>query len=248
MNISVVINTYNSERCLRAALESVKDFDEIVICDMHSSDSTIVIAEEYDAKIVYHDYVGFVEPARNFAISQTSNEWVLVLDSDERVLPGLKSYLYDFVNSAAGEHYSGLYIARRNHFMGRFMRGAYPNYILRLMRKSKTYWPETIHDVPRIDGLVAYAPRKQEISIDHLPDETVEQRIAKINNYTNKECSRRAGRKYSVIGAFFRAGYRFIWMYVFRGGFLDGRPGYINAMMEATYKFFTIAKIWEHDT
>lgn len=248
MKISVVINTYNSAKYLRAALESVTGFDEIVVCDMHSNDSTIAISEEFGAKIVYHDYVGFVEPARNFAISQASYEWILVLDSDERVLPELRTYLYEFVNSADGERYSGLYISRKNYFMGRFMRGSYPGYILRLMRKSRTYWPETIHDIPRIDGLVAYSPCKKEISIEHMPDETVEQRISKINNYTNKERFRRKGQKYSIFGTFFRAGHRFIWMYIFRGGFLDGRSGYTNAMMEATYKFFTIAKIWEDDT
>ena len=52
MKISVVINTYNAEKHLRTVLDTVKDFDEVVICDMHSTDSTIAIAEQYDCKIV----------------------------------------------------------------------------------------------------------------------------------------------------------------------------------------------------
>ena len=81
--ISVVINTCNNEKIIRECLESVKNFDEIVICDMYSEDKTLEIAKEYNCKIVMHEKTGWVEPARNFAISHATNEWVLVVDSDE---------------------------------------------------------------------------------------------------------------------------------------------------------------------
>ena len=89
--ISVVINTYNAEQHLRKVLESVKEFDEIVICDMESTDGTLEIAKEYGCKTVCfpkRDYT-IVEPARNFAIQQASHEWVLVVDADELVTPAL---------------------------------------------------------------------------------------------------------------------------------------------------------------
>ena len=62
MKISVAINTYNSEKTLRACLDSVKDFDEILVCDMYSEDRTLEIAEEYGAKIFMHEKTGYVEP------------------------------------------------------------------------------------------------------------------------------------------------------------------------------------------
>ena len=62
MKISVVINTFNSERFLDACLKSVATFDEIVLCDMHSTDQTCAIAEKYGCRIVYHERTGFVEP------------------------------------------------------------------------------------------------------------------------------------------------------------------------------------------
>jgi len=68
MTISVVIHTYNSEKYLEECLESVKSVEEIVICDMHSTDRTIEIAQKYGAKIVYHENLGFADPARNFAL------------------------------------------------------------------------------------------------------------------------------------------------------------------------------------
>ena len=126
MKISVVVNTFNSERFLDRCLSSVDGFDEIVLCDMHSADSTISIAERHGCRIVYHERTGFVEPARNYAISQAANEWVLVLDSDEVIPAALKDYLYRFAETAEARGYAALKMARKNYFMGRFMHGDYP--------------------------------------------------------------------------------------------------------------------------
>ena len=94
MKISVVIQTYNSEQFLERVLNSVKEFDEIVVCDMYSTDRTIEIARKFDCKIVYHKKTDFCEPARNFAIHSATYDWVLVVDSDEIVPADLKDYLY----------------------------------------------------------------------------------------------------------------------------------------------------------
>ena len=82
MKISIVINTYNAERYLEKSIQSVTEFDEIVICDMESTDSTLDIARRYNCKIVTFPKGNctVVETARNFAISHASNPWVLVLD------------------------------------------------------------------------------------------------------------------------------------------------------------------------
>lgn len=126
MKISVVVNTFNSERFLDRCLSSVDGFDEIVLCDMHSTDSTISIAERHGCRIVYHERTGFVEPARNYAISQAANEWVLVLDSDEVIPAALKDYLYRFAETAeAGDTRHSKWL-RKNYFMGRFMHGDSP--------------------------------------------------------------------------------------------------------------------------
>ena len=102
--ISVVIHTYNSEKYLERCLESVKDADEIIICDMHSTDRTIEIAEKFKCKIVYHENVGYAEPARNFANSQVTSDYFLILDSDEYASSGLLQYLRAYIerNNPAG--------------------------------------------------------------------------------------------------------------------------------------------------
>src|SRR3989344_399647 len=84
--ISVVINTLNEEKNLPRALSSVKNFaDEVVVVDMKSKDNTQVLARNYGAKVYEHEQSGYVEPARNFAISKATSDWIFILDADEEV-------------------------------------------------------------------------------------------------------------------------------------------------------------------
>ena len=80
--ISVVINTYNAEKFLLQVLESVKDFDEIVVCDMESTDHTPDIARQYGCRIVTFPKgdCNIVEPARQFALDAARGPWILVVD------------------------------------------------------------------------------------------------------------------------------------------------------------------------
>ena len=117
MKISVVIQTYNSEQFLERVLNSVKEFDEIVVCDMYSTDRTIEIARKFDCKIVYHKKTDFCEPARNFAIHSATYDWVLVVDSDEIVPADLKDYLYTLLREQRA--IGGVWIPRKNYLMGK---------------------------------------------------------------------------------------------------------------------------------
>src|SRR5574344_1698795 len=121
MAISVVINTYNADKYLARVLDSVCQFDEIVICDMESTDNTISIAKDYGCKIVNFPKGNCVsaEPARTFAIQAASSEWVLVVDADELVSVELRNYLYDLIGK--NDCPAGLWIPRKNYFMGKFM-------------------------------------------------------------------------------------------------------------------------------
>lgn len=65
MKISVVIHTYNSGKFLERVLKSVRDFDEIVICDMYSTDKTLEIAKKYNCRVIFHEQCNPPEPARD---------------------------------------------------------------------------------------------------------------------------------------------------------------------------------------
>lgn len=244
VKISVVIQTYNCDLYLERVLQSVKAFDEIVICDMFSTDRTLEIARRYGCRIVYHEKTNYCEPARNFAIQSAFNEWVLLVDSDELVPDGLREYLYREIQRQ--ESWAGLWIPRKNYLFGRFMHGDYPDYILRFFRKERIFWPPYVHAVPVIEGKVKKIPRqRKDLAFIHLINNPLELKLRKMNTYTDMEIEKRAHQYFSLWKMFYAPFFRFFKSYVMKGGFRDGKAGLVNAGLDAFYKFLTIAKIWE---
>lgn len=241
--ISVVIHTYNSEKFLDRVLSSTKNFDEIVICDMYSTDQTLAITQKYNCKIVYHEKCAIPEPARNFAIQSATNEWVLVVDSDEVVPDALRKYLYEHIQGTTD--LQGLWLPRKNYMLGQFLHCDYPDYILRFFRKTNAYWPPFVHTMPKVTGRVEYIPKKKELALIHLVNNSMSSKLQKIDTYTNDEVLKRANQKFPMWKIFVAPFFRFFKSYIIKGGFRDGKAGIVIAGMEAVYKFVMITKIWE---
>lgn len=242
--ISVVIHTYNSEKYLERVLSSVKNFDEIVICDMYSTDDTLDIARKYNSKIIFYEKCDVPEPARNFAIQSATNEWVLVVDSDELVTEELRKYLYEIIKEK--QDLQGLWITRKNYILGHFLHGEYPDYILRFFRKENAYWPPYVHTLPQIKGHTEYIPkRKKKLALIHLANSSISTKLQKTDIYTENEVLKRTAQNFSIWKIFMAPFFRFFKSYIIKGGFRDGKAGIVTAGMDAFYKFVTIAKIWE---
>ena len=244
--ISVVINTYNAEQHLEQVLEAVKGFDEILICDMESTDHTLDIAQKHGCRILTFErkQYNIVEPAREYAIHEAQNEWVLVVDADEIVTSELKDFLYDIIQKDNCP--DGLFIPRKNFFMGRFMRYFYPDYILRFFRKSKTHWPAIIHSTPQIAGKTEKIPSNEEqLAFIHLANDDIERIVNKTNQYTDNELKHRQDKNYGLRALIIRPLWRFIRNYFLKFGFRDGIPGFIRATLDAFYQFVLVAKIIE---
>lgn len=249
MKISVIINTYNAEKHLEQVLEAVKDFDEIIVCDMESTDSTIEIAQKYQTRIITFpkgEY-NIVEPARDFAIQHASSPWVLVVDADEIVTPDLKDYLYSKIKEPNCP--SGMYIPRKNYFMGRFMHCHYPDHILRFFKKEGTVWPPIIHVSPIVQGTLYHIPpRKQELAFIHLANDSVSDIVRKTNQYTLNEIKKKKNKKYSILAFLYRPFFRFFKAYILKGGIRDGKAGFIKSCLEGYYQFIMLAKIIENNS
>jgi glycosyltransferase involved in cell wall biosynthesis len=242
--ISVVINTFNAEKYLKTVLDFVKGFDEILICDMHSTDKTIEIAQQYGARIIYHENTGYVEPARTFAIQSAKYEWVLVVDADEIVPPALKDYLYECVGKPT--NFTGIRIPFKYYFMGRFMRCSYPNHLLRFFRKEETTWPPTIHSHPVVNGKIQTIPaNRKDLAFIHLENDRVDTFVRKMNIYTDFEIERRKNRRYNYFSLPAEAMFRFFKFFILKGAIWDGKPGLIFAGLLSMYKYVSIAKVWE---
>lgn len=246
MKISVIIHTYNAERFLERVLNALQGFDEIIICDMYSNDRTIEIAELYNCRIIYHENVGFADPARSFSISQATYEWVLMVDADEIITPALRDYLYSFIKDKPD--IGGLRIPCKNYQLGRFMHSYYPNYILRFFRRGGTTWPPTVHSQPKVKGTILEIPKKRkDLAFIHLSNESISTTLKKTDIYTDFEIQRerRLSKNYGYLNLVFEPLFRFLKLYIIKGGFRDGKPGFIWACEYAHYKFITIAKIIE---
>lgn len=245
--ISVIINTYNASQFLAKVLDAVKDFDEIVVCDMESTDNTLEIAKKYGCKIVtfHKGDISIVEPARQFAIDAALYPWVLVVDADEIVTPALRNYLYARISEE--DCPDGIYIPRKNYFMGKFMHSSYPDYILRFFRKEKTKWPPVIHTSPVVDGTIYKIPRnKQELAFEHLANDTITDIIRKNNTYSNYEVIRRKDKHYGMIHLFIKPFFRTFKGYFLKGGYKDGLPGLIYTLLLGVYQLIVVAKVIEH--
>lgn len=244
--ISVVINTYNAEKFLREVLEAVKGFDEIVICDMESQDSTVSIAQEYGCRVVTFPkkdhYI--VEPARQFAIQSASFHWVLVVDADEIVTPELREYLYRRI--AEADCPQGLYIPRHNRFMNRLKRGAVRDYQLRFFVREGTEWPPYIHTFPKVNGRVEkILDGGRKVCFVHLIENYLYETVEKVNRYTDGEVEKRADRNYGVGALLWRPAWRFVRSYFIDGNIRNGVSGFIDSVVTAFYHFLVVAKIIE---
>ncbi len=243
--ISVVINTYNARKHLAEVLETVKGFDEIVVCDMESTDDTVEIAEKYGCKVVTFPKANHhsAEPARTFAIQSATSEWVLVVDADELIPQALHDFLYDFVEVPGQTR--GLYIPRKNYTMNVCLPSSYPDYQLRFFIREGTVWPPYVHTFPTIQGPVEYIPRhRRDLALDHLDDSTYAT-IVRLNNYTENEVEKRQGERVTLLKLIFSPTWRFLKQYIIKGGFRFGIAGYVQAYRAAYYKFTALCKLYE---
>lgn len=242
--ISVAINTYNSAKYLPEVLDSLKGFDEVVVCDMESTDDTVSIAHAHGCRVVTFpkNDINICEPARNTAIRSASNGWVLVLDDDELVTPPLYKYLYDRVMS--DDCPEGLDIPFVNKLMGEFDNHV-SEYHVRFFRRDKVDWPPVIHARPVVDGRVERVPRKS-ACILHINDASIADRITKLNRYSDNEVPKRALRSYGAAAMLMRPLWFFLKSYLLKGNIRYGRRGIVRSYFECMYQMALLAKITEY--
>ena len=244
--ISVVINTYNASRHLEKVLQAAKNFDEIVVCDMESTDNTVEIAQKYGCKVVTYPKGNCVsaEPARNFAIRSASNYWVLVVDADEIITEELRIYLYKRIEEPNCP--TGIYIPRKNYVLNMFVKQTYPDPQLRFFKRDSVDWPPYVHSIPKVDGKIEKISYDRiELALIHISD-TIYDQLYKMNQYTENEIVKRSNEKVSLFKMFIKCTHRFFKSYILKGGFRYGVRGLVYAINDANYKFYTMVKIWEN--
>lgn len=245
---TAIIHTRNSERYLAEVIDCLGDFDEVLVCDMESSDRTLDIARGKGCTVVSFPPVGYVEPARSFAMSQARNDWVFFVDSDETVTTALAEYVACFIeNPPVGA--AALRVPRRNMLLGRWVRSTWPDFQTRLLDRRKCAWPSFIHSRPVVDGVTVDAPLSGAGTCLVHKAPSLSEVMERADRYTDREVERRrrAGHRPGIASMICRPGWYFIRSYILRGGFLCGIPGLVEACNKAYYKFYTLAKLYEKD-
>ncbi len=247
--LTVVLNTSNVEDVLPRALASVKDLaDEIVVVDMKSSDKTVEIAEKVGARVYEFKKVSYVEPARNFAISKASKEWVLVLDPDEEISKSLAKKIKKIIKEDKADY---VRIPRKNIVFGKWLQHSrwWPDYNIRLFKKDNVEWDDEIHSVPITQGKGIDLPAKDEFAIIHHNYQTLEQYIERMNRYTSVQADELVAKKHKFLwkDLIKRPLSEFLSRYFAGEGYKDGLHGLALAILQAFSEAMVYLKIWQKE-
>ena len=245
VKLSVVILTKNEEANINDCLESVFDWvEEIIIVDDMSTDRTLELVKKYTDKIFIKKWDR--EGAhRNFAYSKASCDYILSLDSDERVTPKLKEAIIKIFKE--GPRYVGYNIPHRNFIGNYWIRygGWYPNAKLKLFRKDKFRYEEEAEYHPRafLEGKT-YTLKGE---IIHYAYKDFKNLFSKLNHQTDFEAKKwiRDKRKMSFSICLGKIISRFIKFYFVKKGYKDGFIGFVMALASGLYQFMTYTKYWE---
>lgn len=243
--LSVFLITKQEGANLRACLESVKGLaDEIVILDSGSTDDTLKIAAEFNAKTGFKEFSSFTEQ-KNTALKMCSNLWALSLDADERLTPALYKEISDLLSSKHIDDYCGYYLKRSTVFLGRKMKhsGVNNEKILRLIKTDcAEYIGGRVHEVLEVKGKTA---ELKNIFL-HNTYTSIEQYFYKFNRYTSLGAVTMAerGKKFRFINLL-RPPLEFFKIYVLKLACLDGIQGFLWALFSSFYPSVKYAKLWE---
>jgi (heptosyl)LPS beta-1,4-glucosyltransferase len=245
MKISAKINVFNEEDNIAECCEGLSWADEIVIVDSNSTDRTLEIARRYTDRIFNREFKGYKDK-HQYSDSQTTGDWIFWIDADERVTPELRSSIEGLRKRDSADLPEGFRIARRTHYLGRWIlhSGWYPDYQMRLYRKSASYWDGIApHETARVRGRVETLPGE----LLHFTRRDLSEHHRVLDEYTTlaAEALERDGRKVGTADLFVLPISAFTRSYVVKQGFRDGVQGLIIAIFTAYSVFLKYAKVWE---
>ncbi len=241
--LTVLVPVKNEEANLRACLESAREIaDELLVADSGSTDATMEIAREFDARIIEREYVNSAD-MKNWAIPQAAHPWVMVLDADERITPELANAVRDALRDPTVEGFS---VRRRSFAFGHAIRycGWQGDVLIRMFRRDTCRY-----DTRRVHAAVDVPSEKiQRLAGDllHYTYRDFRQFIEKFDRYTtwSAEDLNDRGTRASAMRLFLKPQLRFLKQYVWRQGFRDGMPGLVLCGLSATTVFVRYAKLW----
>lgn len=236
-SLSVLVIARNEEDHIRECLESCSFAQETIVIDDESTDNTVAIAEGLGAKVYHRRLNGDFGAQKTFAIQQATNDWVFILDADERFTPGAIEEIQALLKTDTKACYA---IRRENRFLsGKATHGTLrADWVVRLMPKEGSVIEGKVHE-----RLVTNLPTKKMNShLLHYPYKDWDSYLAKLNKYTTlaAESYYQSGKRCSFVKDILsRPIWAFFKSYIINLGFLDGKLGFIFSV---THYFYTMMK------
>lgn len=247
---SATILVKNAQAHIKECLESLRDFDEIILLDNQSEDDTLKIAKEFNEsyknlKIYQSEFIGF-GALKNLALSYATNEWIFSIDSDEVLEKECLDFLKDFFKSPPSKDII-LALPRKNLYKNEWIKasGWSPDYVIRVFNKNYTKFNENIvHEsviVPKDAKL-----KRLEAGLKHYAFDSVSALLKKLDRYTELYAEQNKGKKQSSISkAILHGFFSFFKNYLLKKGFLYGYKGFLISTCNALGSFFKYIKLYE---
>jgi glycosyltransferase involved in cell wall biosynthesis len=236
--ISVCILCKNGAATLKRALESVKLFPEVLLLDTGSTDESVEIAKNYPNVTVFQcPFVGF-GPLRNQLASWATNDWILVLDTDEEIL----SPLLEEIGSVDLSSACAYSMPRDNYYNGKHIKGCgwSPDRVTRLYHRKKTnYSDDLVHESVQAQNVI-----KLINPIRHVPFRSTTEFLNKMQAYSTLY-AQQSSKKSGLVKAISHSFFAFFRSYFLRRGFILGREGFIISLYNSNSVFYKYVKLWE---
>lgn len=273
--ISIIIPAKNESKNIVECLESLGWADEIFVVDSQSNDDTVAKAESFGVHVVQFNYGGGWPKKKNWAINNLPfrNEWIMIVDADERVTPELRDEIAEAISQAT---VNGFYIRWKFMFLGRWMKNCWNHgWMLRLFRKgmgeyenlgltNEGGWDNEVHENLYVRGEY----KKLQNYMLHESRQDLSYWLAKHNQFSDWEVKRnRILKRQTITNPFsllkaspaekrkwlrvlflkmpMQPLLMFVYLFVFKRGFLDGRAGYYFCRLMAWYFFIINVKTYE---
>jgi glycosyltransferase involved in cell wall biosynthesis len=240
MKITATIITFNEERNIARAIESLRCADEILIIDSGSTDRTIELAQNLGVRVIEAGWRGY-SAQKNWAAEQAAHDWILSLDADEALSEALEAEIWNVRKS--DPPFDAYTMPRLARYLGRWIlhSGWYPDRKVRLYDRRKAKWVgEFVHESVFVSGRIGHL----DSNILHFTCDSLSEHLRSLDRYTTLAAQEIASRKVKVsLGRMVvDPAWTFFRTYVLQRGFLDGLEGLTIAYMAAFYTFLKYSK------
>lgn len=240
-NITVCVLARNEEQNLEELLPQLQFANNVLVIDDISTDQTAKIAKAIGARVLKRALKENFSAARNYALCQSRNDWVLFVDADERLSPELIKWLKEFEPS---NQVSGYRFQRIDWFWGKALRYGEVSqvHVTRLVNSKFGKYRRPVHEVWESKLPV----EKSNLVINHFPHQTIKAFLEHVNFYSSLNARYLASRNKSasVLDIIVTPVAKFVYTYFWKLGFLDGAPGFVYSFMMSFHSFLSRAKLY----